>query len=262
MINETHHPVTTIASCYTSVTHSPECCSFCDVFRHFVTIVMTHGTPKIFTNTCGSVGSVAYINVAAEFEPLWLTQSLLVLLLRDSTRLWVVIHGVPTRQSHRAFLDDRVCCVQARARVHGVECGNFQSSLLRADVPCSDWRVRCDWQERVNGRRQAEASEGDPRVRHRAAYVDLQASHTHQAKSVPFSCFFCRFFSVKECDRLALVTYDTKVEMKFRLTNMTKENKQKTTKKVKELTDGSSTNLCGGLIKGRSTPILSHELAF
>ena len=58
---------------------------------------------------------------------------------------------------------------------------------------------------------------------------------------------------MKDCDRLSVVTYDTNVYMDFPLTNMTQANKRNTLAKVKSIRDGSSTNLCGGLIKGQST---------
>ena len=55
---------------------------------------------------------------------------------------------------------------------------------------------------------------------------------------------------MKECDRLSVVTYDTKVRLDFGLMHMDEANKEKTKAMVKDIRDGSSTNLCGGLIKG------------
>lgn len=59
-------------------------------------------------------------------------------------------------------------------------------------------------------------------------------------------------FTVKECDRLSVVTYDTKVQVDFPLTSMDSANKERTKLMVKAIRDGSSTNLCGGLLKGNS----------
>ena len=57
--------------------------------------------------------------------------------------------------------------------------------------------------------------------------------------------------AVKECDRLSLVTYDTQVYLDFGLTAMDKTNKERTKHTIQNLRDGSCTNLCGGLMKGR-----------
>lgn len=51
-------------------------------------------------------------------------------------------------------------------------------------------------------------------------------------------------------DRLALITYDTEIYTDFDLMNMTKENKKKASDKIQNIMDGSSTNLCGGLMRG------------
>ena len=51
-------------------------------------------------------------------------------------------------------------------------------------------------------------------------------------------------------DHLALVTYDTDVYVDFGLMKMTSQNKESALRKIKAITDGSSTNLCGGLMKG------------
>ncbi|XP_065663789.1 uncharacterized protein LOC136085889 isoform X2 [Hydra vulgaris] len=55
---------------------------------------------------------------------------------------------------------------------------------------------------------------------------------------------------LNEKDRLCLVTYDTKVYLDFKLTEMTKDNKNWILTIIKNISDGSSTNLCGGLMKG------------
>ena len=56
---------------------------------------------------------------------------------------------------------------------------------------------------------------------------------------------------MKDCDRLCVVTYDTNVTLDFPLTCMDTNNKEKTKGMVKAIRDGSSTNLCGGLLKGK-----------
>ena len=56
--------------------------------------------------------------------------------------------------------------------------------------------------------------------------------------------------AVKECDRLSLVTYDTNVYLDFSLTSMSTTNKDKTKITISKLREGSSTNLCGGLVRG------------
>lgn len=55
---------------------------------------------------------------------------------------------------------------------------------------------------------------------------------------------------VKECDRISLVTYDTEVELVFGLMKMDKPSKERARAFVESIRDGSSTNLCGGLLKG------------
>ena len=55
---------------------------------------------------------------------------------------------------------------------------------------------------------------------------------------------------MKECDRLSLVTYDTKVTLEFGLTSITKANKDRTKLLIQSIKDGSDTNLCGGLMEG------------
>ena len=60
----------------------------------------------------------------------------------------------------------------------------------------------------------------------------------------------CLFHAVKDCDRISLVTYDTNVKLDFGLMQMDKQNKERAKAFVESLCDGSSTNLCGGLLKG------------
>ena len=55
---------------------------------------------------------------------------------------------------------------------------------------------------------------------------------------------------VNSKDRLSLVTYDTNVYLNFQLKTMNKENKEAALQSIKALQTGSSTNLCGGLMKG------------
>ncbi|KAL5515925.1 hypothetical protein EMCRGX_G001170 [Ephydatia muelleri] len=55
---------------------------------------------------------------------------------------------------------------------------------------------------------------------------------------------------LKECDRFSLVTYDTNVYLKFGMIKMTQDNKAIATSTVEAIRAGSSTNLCGGLLKG------------
>ncbi len=55
---------------------------------------------------------------------------------------------------------------------------------------------------------------------------------------------------MKECDRISLVTYDTCVNLEFELLKMDTVNKERAKRFVEKLRDGSSTNLCGGLMKG------------
>ena len=55
---------------------------------------------------------------------------------------------------------------------------------------------------------------------------------------------------MKECDRFSLVTYDSNVELRFGLIKMTTDNKARATTTVEAMKAGSSTNLCGGLLKG------------
>lgn len=51
-------------------------------------------------------------------------------------------------------------------------------------------------------------------------------------------------------DRLSIITYDANVYLDFSLLNMTKENKDIASGKIQAIRDGSTTNLCGGLMKG------------
>ena len=63
--------------------------------------------------------------------------------------------------------------------------------------------------------------------------------------------FFGLILVVKECDRISLVLYDTTVKLEFGLTKMTEENKEMVKSCVSAIRDGTSTNLCGGLMKGK-----------
>ena len=56
--------------------------------------------------------------------------------------------------------------------------------------------------------------------------------------------------AVKDTDRISLVVYDTNVELVFGLMKMTEENRKKARAFVSSIKDGSSTNLCGGLLAG------------
>ena len=49
---------------------------------------------------------------------------------------------------------------------------------------------------------------------------------------------------------MSLVTYDSYVQLVFGLMKMDKANKERCKSTVESIVDGSSTNLCGGLIKG------------
>ncbi|CAI8038426.1 Inter-alpha-trypsin inhibitor heavy chain H1 [Geodia barretti] len=62
---------------------------------------------------------------------------------------------------------------------------------------------------------------------------------------------------LKECDRLSLVTYDTNVYLDFSLTSMSTTNKDKAKITISNLREGSSTNLCGGLVKGMEEVVQS-----
>ena len=49
---------------------------------------------------------------------------------------------------------------------------------------------------------------------------------------------------------MSLVTYDTYVQVVFKLTRMDKSNKDRVKTFIQSIVDGSSTNLSGGLLKG------------
>ena len=55
---------------------------------------------------------------------------------------------------------------------------------------------------------------------------------------------------MKSEDRLSLVSYDRHVYLKFPLIAMNRTNKEAALQEIKALETGSSTNLCGGLMKG------------
>ena len=72
-------------------------------------------------------------------------------------------------------------------------------------------------------------------------------------KCVSFHCVSSTFFfllTVKETDRLGIVSYDTMVYTDLGLTVMNAAGRKKAHASVKALRDGSSTNLCGGLERG------------
>ena len=58
------------------------------------------------------------------------------------------------------------------------------------------------------------------------------------------------FLLVGAKDRLSVVTYDTNVYLDFGLKNMNKDNKYDALQKIQNISDGSDTNLCEGLMKG------------
>ena len=55
---------------------------------------------------------------------------------------------------------------------------------------------------------------------------------------------------MKEADRLSLVSYDARVYVDFPLTHMTEDNKKSTKATINNMRAGTTTNLCGGLLKG------------
>ena len=55
---------------------------------------------------------------------------------------------------------------------------------------------------------------------------------------------------VKDSDRISLVVYDSCVNLMFELMSMTEENKERARSLITSIITGSSTNLCGGLLKG------------
>ena len=63
--------------------------------------------------------------------------------------------------------------------------------------------------------------------------------------------FFICLFAVTPTDRLSVVAYDSDVEVKFELMQMTEANKTYAKSLVATIYQGSCTNLCGGLIKGK-----------
>ena len=71
--------------------------------------------------------------------------------------------------------------------------------------------------------------------------------------------YYILILSVKECDRMSLVTYDTNVQLVFGLMKMDKANKQRSKSFVESIVDGSSTNLAGGLIKGNVAVSPTHK---
>ena len=57
---------------------------------------------------------------------------------------------------------------------------------------------------------------------------------------------------------MSLVTYDSYVQLVFALMKMDKANKERSKAFVQSIVDGSSTNLCGGLIKGTYFVMYMH----
>ena len=58
---------------------------------------------------------------------------------------------------------------------------------------------------------------------------------------------------------MSLVTYDSYVQLVFGLMKMDKANKERSKAFVQSIVDGSSTNLCGGLIKGTYMHAAMHK---
>lgn len=59
---------------------------------------------------------------------------------------------------------------------------------------------------------------------------------------------------------MSLVTYDSYVQLVFGLMKMDKANKERSKAFVQSIVDGSSTNLCGGLIKGMYIHVLTCSM--
>ena len=59
------------------------------------------------------------------------------------------------------------------------------------------------------------------------------------------------FSVVKKTDRFSLVTFSTRVKIEFRLAYMHRANKDRFKAVIRELTAGSATNLCDGLVQGK-----------
>ena len=55
---------------------------------------------------------------------------------------------------------------------------------------------------------------------------------------------------MNKADKLSLVSYDANVSVEFPLTCMTEDNKKITKATISNLSAGTTTNLCGGLLKG------------
>ena len=91
-------------------------------------------------------------------------------------------------------------------------------------------------------------------------YVHVSALYTYMYTHLLYTLLY----TVKECDRLSLVTYDTQVYLDFGLTAMNRANKDRTKAVIGKLREGSCTNLCGGLMKGmycvRAVPLIRKVL--
>ena len=74
--------------------------------------------------------------------------------------------------------------------------------------------------------------------------------HLTTSAATSLSLSFPFLFTVKETDRLSVVTYDTYVYVNFALMQMNKANKKEAKALVDSIRSGSMTNLCGGLLKG------------
>ncbi len=59
------------------------------------------------------------------------------------------------------------------------------------------------------------------------------------------------YFIVKDTDRISLVVYDTNVTLVFGLMKMNEENRERARAYVSSIREGSTTNLSGGLFKGK-----------
>ena len=58
---------------------------------------------------------------------------------------------------------------------------------------------------------------------------------------------------------MSVVSYDSDVRLEFGLTHMDDDSKGKTKALVKAISNGSSTNLCGGLLKGNYSAARLHK---
>ncbi len=75
--------------------------------------------------------------------------------------------------------------------------------------------------------------------------------HGYEGKIYLSLFLFYYYAAVKACDRFSLVTYDTEVNLIFELMKMDAVNRSRAKAFAESIECGSSTNLCGGLIKGK-----------